>query len=440
MRGQPLNIPRLEPLKPTRSHTIAVLDIGSSKICCLIAKLRPCVPGEGFGARTHQIEILGFGLQRARGVKRGVIVDMDMAERGIRLAVEAAEKMAGVTVESVIVATAAGRITSEAFQASVPIPSREVGEYDVSRVLGACAAQADDSDRSALHVLPVGYKIDGQDVVRDPRGMVGDRLSVDMHVVSAHSAALRNVLICVERCHLGVETLVATPYASGLAALVPDEIELGAAMIDMGAGTTSIGIFCDGRFHFADVIAVGGHHVTLDLARGLGTTVEAAERIKALYGSAISTPSDTRDLITVPPVDGREGHDIPAQVPRSFVTDVIRARVEEIFELVRDRLAANGFSGIAAQRLVLTGGASSLTGIAETAERILEARVRLGRPLGVHGLPESARGPGFAAACGLLVYPQIAAEEDHRRAPGFLGLTGTDGYFSRVGQWIRESF
>ena len=440
MRGQTLNIPRLEPLKPTRSHTIAVLDIGSSKICCLIAKLRPCVAGEGFGARTHQIEILGFGLQRSRGVKRGVIVDMDLAERGIRLAVEAAEKMAGVTVESVIVATAAGRITSDAFQASVPIPSREVGEYDVSRVLGACAAQADDTDRTPLHVLPVGYNIDGQDMVRDPRGMVGDRLSVDMHVVSAHSAALRNVLICVERCHLGVETLVATPYASGLAALVPDEIELGAAMIDMGAGTTSIGIFCDGRFHFADVIAVGGHHVTLDLARGLGTTVEAAERIKALYGSAISTPSDTRDLITVPPLDAPDGPDIPAQVPRSFVTDVIRARVEEIFELVRDRLARNGFSGIAAQRLVLTGGASSLTGIAETAERILDARVRLGRPLGVHGLPESARGPGFAAACGLLVYPQVAAEEDHRRAPGFLGLTGTDGYFSRVGQWIRESF
>ncbi|MCC0017058.1 MAG: cell division protein FtsA [Rhodobiaceae bacterium] len=440
MRKPALRIPRLEPLKPTRSHTLAVLDVGSSKICCLIAKLRPCVPGEGFGARTHQIEILGFGLQRARGVKRGVIVDMDLAERGIRLAVESAEKMAGVTVESVIVATAAGRITSEAFQASVPIPSREVGEFDVSRVMGACAAQADTSERTPLHVLPVGFTIDGQDMVRDPRGMVGDRLSVDMHVVSAHAAALRNVLICVERCHLGVETLVATPYASGLAALVPDEIELGAAMIDMGAGTTSIGIFCDGRFHFADVVAVGGHHVTLDLARGLGTTVEAAERIKALYGSAISAPSDTRDLITVPPVDGREGHDIPAQVPRSFVTDIIKARVEEIFELVRDRLAANGFAGIAAQRLVLTGGASQLAGTAEVAERILGARVRLGRPLGVQGLPESARGPGFAASCGLLVYPQVAAEEDQRSEPGFLGLTGTDGYLVRVGQWIRESF
>ncbi|MFN0264288.1 cell division protein FtsA [Tepidamorphus sp. 3E244] len=440
MNGRILNVPRLEPLKPQRSHTLAVLDVGSSKICCLIAKLRPYAAGEGFGARTHQVEILGFGLQRSRGVKRGVIVDMELAERGIRLAVEAAEKMAGVTVESVIVATAAGRITSDAYQASVPIPSREVGEYDVSRVMGACASQADDIDRTALHVLPVGYNIDGTETVRDPRGMVGSKLSVDMHVVSAQAAALRNVLICVERCHLGVETIVATPYASGLAALVPDEIELGAAMIDMGAGTTSIGIFCDGRFHFADVIAVGGHHVTLDLARGLGTTVEAAERIKALYGSVISTPSDTRDLITVPPMDGREGHDIPAQVPRSFVTEIIRARVEEILELTRDRFAANGFSGIASHRLVLTGGGSSLAGLAETAERVLDSRVRLGRPLGIHGLPESARGPGFAAACGLLVYPQVAAEEDHRRAPGLFGLTGTDGYFSRVGQWIRESF
>lgn len=311
MKGQPLNIPRLEPLKPTRSHTLAVLDIGSSKICCLIAKLRPFAQGEGFGARTHQIEILGFGLQLSRGVKRGVIVDMELAERGIRLAVEAAEKMAGVTVESVIVATAAGRITSDAYEASIPIPGREVGEYDVSRVLGACASQADAAERSPLHVLPVGYTIDNQDMVRDPRGMVGDRLSVDMHVVSAQSAALRNVLVCVERCHLGVETIVATPYASGLAALVPDEIELGAAMIDMGAGTTSMGIYYDGRFHFADVIAVGGHHVTLDLARGLGTTVEAAERIKALYGSVISTPSDTRDLITVPPVDGARATTFP---------------------------------------------------------------------------------------------------------------------------------
>jgi cell division protein FtsA len=180
--------------------------------------------------------------------------------------------------------------------------------------------------------------------------------------------------------------------------------------------------------------------VSNDVARGLGTSIEAAERIKTLYGSAISTGNDRRDLITVPPVDGREGYDVPSQVPRAFIADIIRSRIDEIFEVSRDRLAAHGFAGLAAQKLVLTGGASQLAGVPEVAEQVFSARARVGRPYGMNGLPESAHGPGFAAAIGLAVYPQVAAEEDHRQMMSGFKLTGTDGYLARVRHWIRESF
>lgn len=432
-------LPRARPLPPTRSQTIAILDIGSSKICCLIARLRPQRESSEFASRSHSIEVIGVGHQRATGVKRGAITDMEQAERAIRLAVDSAERMAGVTVESVVVSVSAGRLASDHFAARVKVTGEEVGDGDIGRVLEAGRTHTVQPDRVVLHSLPIAFSLDQTGGLSDPRGMVGRELGIDMHLVTAQAAPVRNLVLCVERSHLHVEAVVASPYAAGLAALTGDELELGSACVDMGGGTTTFGVFAYGRFVCCDAIALGGHHVTMDLARGLSTSIEAAERIKTLYGSALGAGSDHRDMIHVPPVGER---DAPGanQVPRSVVTEIIRPRVEEILELVRDRLHSTPFSALAGGRAVLTGGASQLPGVADLAERIIGFKVRGGRPLGVMGLPESGRGPAFAATVGLLVYPQLAGIEHHGHGHRFGATASGDGYFARVGSWIRESF
>ena len=264
--------------------------------------------------------------------------------------------------------------------------------------------------RSVVHALPIGYSLDADGGIADPRGMVGERLGVDMHMVTGDAQPLRNLELCINRCHLSIEALVASPYASGLSVLVDDEAELGCACIDFGGGTTTIAVFMKGKFVHVDAVAVGGQHITTDIARGLSTRIEDAERLKTMHGSALPGVSDDRDILSVPPI-GDDEHDVPNQVPRSALTRIIRPRVEEILELVRDRLNASGFAPLVGRRMVLTGGASQLTGLAEAARRVLARNVRLGRPLGVAGMPEVAKGPAFATAVGLLIYPQVAEME-----------------------------
>ncbi|MFC0244428.1 cell division protein FtsA [Falsochrobactrum ovis] len=419
---------------------LTVLDVGSSKVSCIIARLRPHEGGTLLPGRTHRMEVLGIGFQRSRGVKSGVIIDLDAAEQSIRLAVDAAERMAGLTVESLIVNISAGRLKSEAFSASVNLGGHEVEQSDIRRVLAAGAKQALAAERHLVHSLPVGYTLDGERGIRDPMGMLGDKLGVDMHVLTADSAPLRNLELCVNRCHLSVEAMVATPYASGLAALVGDEAEMGAACIDMGGGTTTISVFSEGKFIHADAIAIGGNHVTMDIARGFSTRMEDAERLKVMFGSALPSAADDRDLISVPAI-GDDDRDVPNQYPRSVLTRIIRARVEETLELVRDRLNQSGLGHIVGKRVVLTGGASLLPGMPEAGRRILARNVRIGRPLGIAGLPEAAKGAAFSAAVGLLIYPQVAGiEERSIRAASSGLLTGTGGRIQRVSQWLRESF
>ncbi|WP_321339212.1 cell division protein FtsA [Breoghania sp.] len=431
-------LPRMKPLPARRSVIVSVLDIGSTKVCCLIAKLTPREDNDVLPGRTHSVEVLGYGYQRARGIKSGVVVDLDHAEQAVRQAVDSAERMAGVTVESLIVNTTCGRLASEIFCASVPLAGDAVSEADIQRVLAAGGEHFAVNDRAIVHALPISYTLDGNRGIRDPRAMIGRKLGVDMHVVTAEFPPLRNLELCVNRGHLKVETMVATPYASGLATLVDDEAELGVACIDMGGGTTTLAVFVEGQAVHVDAIAVGGHHVTMDIARGLSTRLRDAERIKTLFGNTLPGGGDDLDLISVPPVDADS--DVPQQIPRSVLTRIIRPRVEEILELVRDRLNASGFAGQVGKRVVLTGGASQLNGMAEQARRVMGRNVRLGRPLGIVGLPEAAKGPAFAAAVGLLIYPQVAQieqfEPDSQRQ---WRMTGT-GYFGRVGRWIRESF
>jgi cell division protein FtsA len=431
--------PRMRALPARKTAVLSTLDIGTSKIVCLIAKLDPADTPEALRGRTHRCRILGIGHQRSAGLKGGVIVDLEAAEGAIRRAVDAAERMAGVQVESVIVNITGGRIGSQHYQAAVRIGERTVVEADVHRVLEACAARTQEQGKAVLHALPTGFSLGDMRNVRDPKGMMCDELAADMHVVSGDVTAVRNLMLAVERCHLAVEGVVATPYAAGLAALVDDEVELGTTVIDMGGGTTSFAVFAGGSLVHVDAVAVGGNHVTMDIARGFNTRLADAERLKTLYGACLASVSDERETVAVT-LAGEDG-DHPTHVPKSQLVRIIRPRVEEILELVRDRLKAAGFAPNSSSRVILTGGASQMTGLAESAKRLLGAQVRLGRPLGIQGLPESAKSPSFSASVGLLIYPQAAKIEYFRpRRRGVDETSGAHGYFARVGQWLRESF
>ena len=306
---------------------------------------------------------------------------------------------------------------------------------------GAGHEHAARSDRITLHALPIGYSIDQEHGIQDPLSMVATELGVDMHVVNADAAALRNLEICINRSHLAVEGMVAAPYASGLAALVDDEARMGCACIDMGGGTTTVSIFLNGRLVFCDAVAVGGNHVTMDIARVLSTPVSDAERLKVLHGKTNPAQMDDNEVVAVPPI-GDDPHVMPHQISVAQLAQIIRPRVEETFEFVRDRINKSGFAGAVGKRIVITGGASQLAGVTEVATRILGANIRLGRPMGVAGLPKTAKGPAFSAAAGLLIYPQIAGQEYVERHSGtsrFLAAAG-GGAFARMGRWLKESF
>jgi cell division protein FtsA len=429
---------RLKPVQPGRPSLISVLDIGSTKICCVIARLTPRPEGKALKGRTHTAEVIGFGYGPSAGIKSGVITDLDQAEQAIRTVVGLAERAAGITVQSVVVNVTAGRLGSETFAATVDLGGQEVEKSDIQRVLRSVNSRSVRAERSIVHALPIGYAIDGQRGIKDPRGLVGEKLSLDVAVISAETLAMRNIELVLNRCHLQVEALVATPYASGLAALVDDEAHLGVACIDFGGATTTVAVFADGHPVYCDAIAIGSHHLTLDIARQLSVSITDAERLKTVYGSVLPGQADEREMISIVPV-GAGADEAPGMIPRSHLTRILRPRVEEILVAIRDRMQATGMMDVCGRRFVLTGGGSELTGLPEVARRVLARNVRNGRPMGIAGLPEIARGSAFATIAGMLIYPQVCAQEFvEPRATA--KLTGTDGYFARVGSWLRTSF
>ena len=431
--------PKMKPVSPRRAAVVAGLDIGTSKVVCMIARLEPQAPQDVLRRRSHGVRILGFAHTAASGMKAGSVVDLVEAEEVVRQAIDTAESMAGVQLESVVVSLSGGRLGSERFIADIELNGNAVADSDIARVLAAASRHSVRDGRAVLHSLPIGYALDAASGIREPRGMVGHRFGVDMHMVTADVPTVRNLMLTVERSHLEVEAMVASPYVAGLACLADDEADLGAACIDLGSGTTSFAVFSGGRFMHADGFALGGHHVTMDIARGLNTRISSAERIKAIYGSVLTGGSDERDMITVPSV-GDDEREPPQFISRATLVRIIKPRVEEILELVRDRLATSPFAAEPRARVVLTGGGSQLPGIADLATRILRRPVRIGRPLGLAGLPEAAKGPAFAVAAGLLVYPQAAHLEHFEPRRTRRLMTGTGGYVARVGQWLRESF
>jgi cell division protein FtsA len=431
--------PKAKPVSPKRSALVAALDVGTSKIACLIARLKPQSAQEVLRHRSHTVEIIGFGHTYARGIKSGAVVDMQAAEEALRQAIDVAERSAKLQLESVMVSISAGKPASELMSASVTVNGSTVANHDIARVMAAGSRHSARPGRAVLHSLPIGYTLDGVSGIRDPRGMLGRSFGIDMHVMTTDMSVIRNLMYAIESCHIDVASMVASPYAAALSALAGDEADLGAALIDMGAGTTTIAVFSGGRFVHGNGFALGGHHVTMDIARGLNTRIADAERIKTLYGSVMAGGSDERDMISVPAVDHDE-RDAPQYVSRAQLVRIVKPRIEEILEMARDRLAASPFAAEPRARVVLTGGACQLTGLPELATQILGRPVRIGRPLGIAGLPEEARGPAFAVATGLLVYPQVAHLEPSEPRSTRHSMTGTGGYFARVGRWLRESF
>jgi cell division protein FtsA len=419
------------------SSFIAALDVGTSKICCLIAEvLEPRNGVQGPGG--VQLKIRGFGHQASRGVKAGVVVDTGEADRAIRLAVDAAERMAGRAISEVFVSVAGGRPRCQAYTGVSSVMTSDVRPVDMQRAVSAALQRLDSRGRIILHTAPVQYHLDEAHGVRQPLGMFGQKLAVEVNVVTVEPGALNNLGLAVGRCHLDVSDYVIAPYAGARAVLVDDEKSLGTTYIEMGGGTTGIAAFYEGNLVFADVVPLGGQHITNDIARGLSTSIAHAERLKTLYGSALPSGNDDREYLVVPLL-GERGVDKVQQVPRSMLTSIIRPRVEEILELVRDRLAASPFGGLAGDRVVLGGGASQLTGLREVAAQILNRFVRSGAQGPNHAMPETARSSSFAVAAGLLDY---ALKPDRHIELSGMGPTRVQkgNYFLRVGKWIKESF
>lgn len=420
------------------SPVIAAIDVGSTKIACLIAEMQTIRNRSFGGEKTRQLKVLGLGHHAAHGIRQGAVTSLDEAERSIRLAVDAAERMAGVTVDTVYVNISGGRPRCHGYTGVARVGGSEVADQDVQAAIRAAESRIDPAGRVLLHMTPVQYGLDAARGVRDPRGMFGERLSVELNAVTVEPGPLRNLALAIERCHLSVAGMVIAPYAAGRSVLVEDERTLGVTCIDMGGGTTSVAVFMEGHLVFADVIPVGGHHITTDIARGLSTPVAHAERMKTLYGSALPSVCDDRELLAVPLV-GERGTDTVYKIQRSMLTGIIRPRLEETFELIRERLDIAGLAKRAGRRVVLTGGASQMTGARELAGQVLDRNIRLGFPQPVTGMPEAARGPAFAVAGGLLEYA-LRPDEHTVALPEMMAAGINGGYLARVGQWIRESF
>lgn len=417
--------------KPTRKSgtgSIAVLDIGTTKIACFIAQVDA----------AGDVRITGIGHQLSKGIRSGIITDFAEAEASIVSAVHAAEQMAGETVENVIVSLSGGNLTSRNVTVEMTMLGEEVTDRDIMDIIEQGRASIQHTEHDIIHCVPVSYYLDGARGITDPRKMFGKKLGADLHIITGLPSITRNLAHCVGRCHLNVEEYIASPYASALACLDDDEKQLGVTLVDMGGGVTTFSVFGGGKNLYTDAIPLGGMHVTNDIARGLSTTLAHAERLKTLHGSAMPSASDDQVMVDVPQLGEDEADDVNT-MPRSMLVGVIRPRLEEIFEMIRTKIEMAGLSAYAGKRVVLTGGASQLLGVREMASNILGKQVRLGRPTALPGLAESVSGPAFSTAIGMLQYvtkkPMEEQMFDLHRQRG-----GISAGFERVVNWFRENF
>lgn len=419
------------PVRAGPPRILGLLDVGTAKVACLIVALEPRGPSILPGMATP-FRVLGIGHQRSRGLKAGVITDIEEAEVAVRAAVDQAEQMAGVTLEEVYVSVACGRLRSEVFAANADVVSGRVGDDDIARVLDGGSAYAERDGRMLVHMNRIGLRLDGAPGGGDPRGLAAHRLTADLHAVTADDAPVRNLLLLVERCHLGVVGMVVSPYASALAATSVEERRLGVTVLDIGGGVTSVAVFADSALIHVEAIPVGGSHMTYDIARGLQAPLAEAERIKALYGTMAVAPSDEHEAFSYPLAGEDEG--IMHQTTKARLAEILRPRVASLVGLVRERLAGSGMADFAGDRVVLTGGASQLVGIGEQVANLLQRRVRVSGADAAAALPAGLMSPSFATVTGLVAAAAageglVAGQRDRAKL--------VHGYLGRVGQWLR---
>jgi len=381
-----------------KEHIIVGLDIGTTKIRAIVAQV----------TSDQEINIIGVGSSPNRGLRKGVVVNIESTVESIKRAVEEAELMAAVQINSVYIGIAGGHISSETSTGVVALKRREVTRADVQRAIEtAHAAAVVSSDRRVLHVLPREFIVDDQEGIREPVGISGSRLEVDVHIVTGAVTSAQNLLKCVHRAGLDVIDIVLQPLASSEAVLTEEEKELGIAMVDLGGGTSDLAIFSDGTISHSAVLPVGGQHLTTDLQIGLRTSLADAEKIKIRYGSALSCMVKDTEMLEVPSVGGRP----PRAISRREVSEIIEPRVEEIFDLVLREIRRSGYEGKLAAGVVITGGTSSLGGMPDAAERVLGLPGRRGAPTGVGGLRDYVNNPMFSTGVGLILHAHRMDQE-----------------------------
>ncbi|WP_375254872.1 cell division protein FtsA [Yoonia sp.] len=394
---------------------VAILDVGSSKIACLVLRFDGPeqfrgADGVGSLAGQSQFRVIGAATTRSRGVRFGEIEAMQETERAIRTAVQAAQKMANVRVDHVIACLSGARPRSYGLDGSLDVTGGVVTEQDISQVMASCDVPDYGADREVIHAQPVNFALDHRSGLGDPRGQIGNRLTTDMHMLTVDATAVQNLFHCIKRCDLELAGIASSAYVSGMSSLVEDEQELGAACIDLGGGSTGLSVFMKKHMIFADSVRMGGEHVTSDISMGLQIPTATAERIKTFYGGVMATGMDDREMIEIGGDTGDWEHD-RRTVSRAELIGIMRPRVEEILEEVRARLDAAGFEHLPGQQIVLTGGGSQIPGLDGLASKILGQQVRLGRPLRVQGLPQAAIGPAFSSAVGLTLFAANPQDE-----------------------------
>lgn len=394
---------------------IAVLDVGSTKVSCLILKFdglayRDEADGVGPLAGQSGFRVIGSATTRSRGIGFGEIYSMQEAERAIRTALQSAQKLANMRVDHVIACFSGGRPRSYGLVGDVRVDEQIVSENDIARVLSACDVPEYGEGREVLHAQPVNFALDHRSGLLDPRGQIGEHLSTDVHMVTVEEKVIRDLAYCVKRCDLELAGVASSSYAAGISSLVEDEQELGAACIDIGGGATGVSIFLRKHMIYCDSVRLGGDHVTRDISMGLQVPETTAERIKTRSGGLFATGMDDRDMIEVGGDTGDWERD-RRTVSRTELIGIMRPRVEEILEEVRAHLDAAGFDHLPSQQIVLTGGSSQIPGLDGLASRILGQQVRLGRPLRIHRLPQAYSGPSSAALVGLSLFAAHPQDE-----------------------------
>ncbi|MBS1106496.1 MAG: cell division protein FtsA [Deltaproteobacteria bacterium] len=404
-----------------KEDLIVGLDIGTTKICAVVAE-----------RNDDGVDIVGIGTHPSRGLRKGVVVDIDATVESIKHAVEEAELMSDCEISSVYAGIAGGHIRGFNSHGIVAVKDHEVSEGDVRRVIDAAKAVAIPMDREVIHVIPQEFVVDEQDGIREPLGMSGVRLEAKIHIVTAAVTSAQNIVKCANKAGLNVIDIVLEPLASAEAVLAGDERELGVCLIDIGGGTTDLAVFCDGSIAHTSVLALGGNHITNDIAVGLRTPFEEAERTKKKFGVASARLLGSDDILSVSSVGGRR----PREVSRKLLCEIIEPRVEEILSLARQELMRAGMEDRIPSGIVLSGGCAALAGIADLTEEIFESPVRVGQPTRVGGLQDVVRDPMYATGVGLALY----GANHGRGLPYSRFRIRDESIFRRVRQRMREWF